>query len=262
MQKVMDKEIKAKYAAGFSGKLLIALLFILSGVLLFVRNMGWITGEQFDLVVAWHSLFIILGLYSMIRRHFIGGSILLLIGAYMLIGNMPWLPVNSQAMIWPFALILIGIVFFFKPHPKDHFRKAREHHQRMWKDKVGNMQEETQQQQFESEDGYLHSENKFGAARHVVLDEQFKGATIYISFGGTILDLRHTHIVPGETYIDVDCSCGGLEIYVPTDWKVVMKCNAFFGGCEDKRWQNGNFDKEGTLVIRGKLSFGGLEIKD
>ena len=255
----MDREMKTSYFAGFSGKLLVALLFILSGVLLFARNIGWITGEQFDLVVAWHSLFIILGLYTMLRSHYIGGTILLLIGVYMLIGNMSWLPVDSQAMVWPFALILVGVLFFFKSRGKGHFMKNHAHHRRMWKQHMDNMEN---QQQFESEDGFLHSENKFGAARHVVLDELFKGATIAISFGGTIIDLRHTHIAPGETYIDIDCSCGGIELYVPTDWKVVIKCNAFFGGCEDKRWQNGNFDRERTLVIRGKLSFGGLEIKD
>ena len=71
------------------------------------------------------------------------------------------------------------------------------------------------------------------------------------SFGGTTIDLRHTHIAPGETYIDLDCSWGGVEIYVPSDWKVVFKCNAFFGGCDDKRWQNGNINKESVLVILG-----------
>ena len=69
-------------------------------------------------------------------------------------------------------------------------------------------------------------------------------------------------IAPGETYIDLDCSWGGVEIYVPSDWTVVFKCNAFFGGCDDKRWQNGNINKESVLVIRGRLSFGGLEVKD
>lgn len=96
----------------------------------------------------------------------------------------------------------------------------------------------------------------------VVLDELFKGAMIRTSFGGTTIDLRHTHIAPGETYIDLDCSWGGVEIYVPSDWTVVFKCNAFFGGCDDKRWQNGNVNKENILVIRGTLSFGGLEVKD
>ena len=65
---------------------------------------------------------------------------------------------------------------------------------------------ESEQQQSESVDGFLRSENVWGAARHVVLDELFKGAMIRTSFGGTTIDLRHTHIAPGETYIDLDCS--------------------------------------------------------
>ena len=97
-----------------------------------------------------------------------------------------------------------------------------------------------EQQQCESVDGFLHSENVWGAARHVVLDELFKGAIVRTSFGGTVIDLRHTHIALGETYIDLDCSWGGVEIYVPSDWKVVFKCNTFFGGCDDKRWHNGD----------------------
>ena len=76
----MEEKQNFPRATGFSGKILIALLFILSGILLFARNMGWITSEVFDLIVSWHSLLILLGIYAMIRRHFIGGIILFLAG--------------------------------------------------------------------------------------------------------------------------------------------------------------------------------------
>lgn len=46
---------------------------------------------------------------------------------------------------------------------------------------------ESEQQQSESVDGFLRSENVWGAARHVVLDELFKGAMIRTSFGGRLL---------------------------------------------------------------------------
>lgn len=263
----MEEKQTFSPARGFSGKILIASLFIISGILLFARNMGWVTQEVFDMVVSWHSLLIIIGIYSMIRRHFIGGIILLLIGVYFLIGGLSWLPENSQAMVWPFALIIAGVLFFFKPRRRGSWahHPASQHRRNFVKMKQGipdmNFENE-QQQQFDSVDGFLRSENVWGAARHVVLDELFKGAEIRTSFGGTTIDLRHTHIAPGETYIDLDCSWGGVEVYVPSDWKVVFKCNAFFGGCDDKRWQNGNVNKEGVLVIRGKISFGGLEVKD
>lgn len=57
----MEEKQKFPTATGFSGKTLIASLFILSGILLFARNMGWITSEVFDMIVSWHSLLIILG---------------------------------------------------------------------------------------------------------------------------------------------------------------------------------------------------------
>ena len=84
----MEEKQNFPRATGFSGKILIALLFILSGILLFARNMGWITSEVFDLIVSRHSLLILLGIYAMIRRHFIGGIILFLAGVYFLIGGL------------------------------------------------------------------------------------------------------------------------------------------------------------------------------
>ena len=94
-----------------SGKALIASLFIISGILLFARNVGWITYDLFNVVVSWHSLLIVLGIYTMTRRHYISGLILTLIGAYFLIGGLSWLPENSQTIVWPVALIVAGILF-------------------------------------------------------------------------------------------------------------------------------------------------------
>lgn len=256
-------EEKQKFPSHASyGKVLIASLFILSGVLLFARNMGWITYELFDILVSWQSLLIIIGVYTMAHRHYIGGGILLLIGAYFLIGGLSWLPENSQAMVWPLALILGGILFLTRNNKKERWIKQHMSEQMRKRHNFPPTPDNVENQQCESENGFLHSNNTFGAVRHVVLDDLFKGASIRTSFGGTTIDLRHTHIAPGETYIDLDCSCGGIELFIPADWKVIIKCNAFFGGCEDKRWQGAKTNQECILVIRGSISFGGLEIKD
>lgn len=269
----MGKELKIQSHTGY-GKILIASLFIISGALLFARNMGWITYELFDILVSWHSLLIILGIYTMMHRHYVGGSILLLAGVYLLIGGLSWLPENSQAMIWPIALILGGILFLVKSRKRERWTN-RHMHGHLNEDIRKHMREhmakghhfnatatDADNQQCESDNGFLRSNNSFGAVRHVVLDEIFKGASIRTSFAGTTIDLRHTHLAPGETYIDLECSFGGIELFIPADWKVVNECNAFIGGCEDKRWQGANVNQESTLVIRGNISIGGLEIKD
>ena len=94
----MEKKQNFPSHAGLSGKALIASLFIISGILLFARNVGWITYDLFSIVVSWNSLLIVLGIYTMTRRHYISGLILTLIGAYFLIGGLSWLPENSQTM--------------------------------------------------------------------------------------------------------------------------------------------------------------------
>ena len=134
----MEEKQKTLSATGFSGKYLVASLFILSGILLFARNMGWITAELFSTIVSWYSLFIILGIYSMIRRHFVGGIILLLIGVYFLLGGLSWLPENSQAMVWPLALIIAGVLLIFKSRrrgPWSHSHMAQ--HRKEWMKRRG-----------------------------------------------------------------------------------------------------------------------------
>lgn len=164
----MEEKQKTLSATGFSGKYLVASLFILSGILLFARNMGWITAELFSTIVSWYSLFIILGIYSMIRCHFVGGIILLLIGVYFLLGGLSWLPENSQAMVWPLALIIAGVLLIFKSRrrgPWSHSHMA--HHRKEWMKRRGlGMNFKEEQQQCESVDGFLHS--KMFGERHVM----------------------------------------------------------------------------------------------
>ena len=78
----MEKKQNFPSHAGLSGKVLVASLFIISGILLFARNVGWMSYEIFDIVVSWHTLLIILGIYTMTHRHYIIGLILTIVGAY------------------------------------------------------------------------------------------------------------------------------------------------------------------------------------
>lgn len=233
-----------------SGKFLVAALFIAAGVLLLARNLGWITYQLFDVLVSWQMLLIVLGIYMMAKRAFIRGLVLFAIGVYFLTPHVGWLPVNVNAILLPVILVAIGLAFIFKSgHGK----------QGPWKDhrKGENMTSA----EYNSADGILRSRNTFSGIRQVVLDEVFRGGTIQNLFGGTAVDLRRTTIPQGETYIDVECTFGGIEIYVPSEWKVVFRCNTCLGGCEDKRPVDGVADQTRLLLIRGDITFGGIIIK-
>lgn len=265
IRKMKDKE-NVEFHRRLSGRFLIALLLVLSGIMMLARNTGWITNEAFDAIVSWQTLLVILGIYSIIHRHYISGLFLLAIGSYLLLGSDLGISKDCQTMVWPVALIVMGILFYIKSRNRHYWIKKHQcRHERLRMRRCSTNAEggnETIKEEYTSEDGYLNTNNVFGGVRHVVLDETFKGANIRTSFGGTTIDLRRTHILPGETYIDIDCNWGGIELYIPSDWKVIFKCNSFFGGYEDKRWQDPSINQELILVIRGNISFGGLEIKD
>ena len=243
------KQKECSSPRGMYGKILVAVLFIAAGGLLLARNMGWITGELYSTLVSWQMLLVVLGVYMMFRRAIIRGLILFAIGAYFLSPHVGWLPVDINTILLPVILIFIGLAFIFKPRKKQrpwggHCRKA-----------------EFANTQYESADGVLRSENTFSGVRQVVLDEVFRGGTIQNTFGGTAIDLRRTTIPEGETYLDIECTVGGIEIYVPSSWKVVFHSNTCLGGCEDKRFGDAVIDQSRVLIIRGDITFGGVEIK-
>lgn len=228
-------------------KSLVALLLILAGMLLLARNMEWISDTWFRLLVSWKMLLVVIGIFTMFRRHYFSGLAFFLIGCCFLLPDFHGFPASVSRLMWPSILILIGLWFFIKrgsgPHSGNRFKTA-------------------ENAQYRSEDGFYRFENKFSGIRQVILDEVFKGAFVRNFFGGAIIDLRHTHLAPGETYIDVHSRFGGVQIYVPFHWKIDVAVNAFVGGCEDKRIPYKTTDPNRVLVIRGNLSFSGIEIKN
>lgn len=121
----------------------------------------------------------------------------------------------------------------------------------------GNIQEET----ISGEDGFVKSDVSFGGAKHIVLDPVFRGADLNASFGSIALDLRKTTLEAEVTYIQVNASFGGLELFVPSYWNVVIEVDATMGGVDDKRFVSSEIDYSHKLVIKGDITFSGLEIK-
>ena len=127
----MEQKTKFKPHTGiYSGKVWTAILLILSGALLFARNMGWITPELFSIIVSWQSLLIVIGIFSMIHRHYLTGILMAVIGGYFMVGGLAWLPQNYEVMIWPLVLILLGAFFLFKSRHRHGFNKVNRHGRR------------------------------------------------------------------------------------------------------------------------------------
>ena len=230
--------------------LVTAAIFIIVGLLFLGRNFGIIDSYLFHILVSWQMLLIVVGVVNLIKRHFFGGVITIAIGAYFLLPEISGIKGEWAGIFWPVLLILVGIMILFKPKRhrfNSHWDKRRP---------------EYAKEIYSSEDGFVVSDNTFGSVQQIVLDPVFKGAQIKNAFGGTVLDLRRSKLEAPRTFIDIDCTFGGVEIYLPSDWNLLTQIDAFIGGCDDKRYNSSvEIDKEHILVVRGKVSFGGIEFK-
>ena len=237
---------KNKKSIAFSHYYL-GILFILAGVLIMGKNAGYVDEQTYSILMSWPMIPILIGFHSLLRQHIISGLILIAFGFYFIIPLITW--INLTPAFWPILLIGGGIIFIFTPkiarRNKDRFKATA-----------------SANNSYTNNDGFVYSECLLGGAQQIVTEEVFKGAVIKNTLSGTVLDLRRTILSENETYIDVNCNFGGIEIYIPSNWNVRIEINPFLGGCEDTRILHSTLDMEHTLIIRGNISFGGIEIKN
>ncbi|MDL2231291.1 cell wall-active antibiotics response protein [Porphyromonadaceae bacterium OttesenSCG-928-L07] len=238
-----------------------AIIFILVGLLFIGRNLGIVDPYLFRIIISWQSLLIVIGLVQLSRRNIVGGAIVLAVGVFFLLPKIGHFSLGWEHVWWPLIFVFVGVVLLLKliPPLNKNCHHPHHHHPHPGRHPHHPCEEEVV---YESTDGFASSDNSFGVIRQIILDPVFKGAKIKNRFGSTVLDLRRTNLEATDTYIDVDCSFGGVEIYVPENWTVKIEINPVFGGCDDKRYNAGvEPDHVHRLIIRGKITFSGLEVK-
>ena len=248
MEIIQNKNNKTRHQR--SNGIMAAVVLIVVGLIFLGRNLGYVETYLFRILISWQMLLIVMGLWSIIKRQYSGGLILLAVGAFFLIPRIVgWVDGGWIRTYWPILLIAIGVILIV--------RKILPQGTKSYDDR------NSFKEDYYAESGYLRSNSMFGSAKHIILDPVFKGASIKNSFAGTIIDFRGTKLDADKTYIDVDCLCGGVEIHAPSNWHIVSELKPMFGGYDDKRFKEGvEIDFSHKLIIRGNLTFSGLEVKN
>ena len=207
-----------------------------------------------DWLFSWEMLLIAFGMFVGLRHNFRGPGwlILVLIGSIFLLNDI-FPEFTFRRYMWPVAVIIVGLFIILRPR-------------RGWKLNPNKKTEGASDSVFTedtdySKEDFVDSTSIFGGAKKIVISKNFKGGDLVNIFGGTELDLSQADFT-GVAVIELTTIFGGTKMLVPSNWSVRSEAVTIFGGIEDKRrMQTITDNPDKTLVIRGTVIFGGIEIK-
>ena len=227
-------------------------------------------------------------------RRVLLGVFFVLIGAYLLLRNLGWLPYFFPDYIFSFGTLFIlsglfalgnrqnkapGIVlialgtWILLPQIFDISRREMWNFWPLILVLIGltfiiRRKSEPYSQPFASETGtasmdFIDEVAVFGGGQRTIFSNNFQGGRITSVFGGLELDLMNANLSEGQNVIDVFTVFGGSTLVVPADWQVKVEVFALFGGFNDKRGYAPDpllYNRK-ELYIRGFVMFGGGEVK-
>ena len=221
---------------GNQGSFMGVVLIIIGGLFLLNTFTDWNFG--YLLADWWPLIFIVIAIIKFQNQERGGGLMFLIIGGVFLLFTNDIIGWYMIGRLWPLILVFIGLSLIFKG------RNSR------W----GFVNNATYDNDF------IQSNAIFSGASHAITSQNFKGGETMALFGGVELDMRDAKLSPDGCKLNATAIFGGIEITVPSDWKVVANGTPILGGIENKsRGQSDETDK--VIELQCTVAFGGIEIK-
>jgi len=237
------ENFNSRHYHSHDGKLVTGALLIFIGILILLGNLDFIDTNISYYIFSWKSLLIFLGIVFLgTKTNKTPGYILMGIGVFF------WLPsffdynISLHDVFWPLLLIGLGLLLINRQrplvaHPSDNSEKKS------------------------GPNGYLDDVSIFGGGIKIIQSKSFKGGNVTAIFGGSEFDLRQVEMVSDFAVIDVFTLFGGTKFVIPEGWNVKSDAISILGSLSDKRVINSNLPNDKTLIIKGLVMLGGVEIK-
>jgi len=199
---------------------------------------------------SWKTLLIAIGVIFGINRKFegIGWLVMILIGTFFLIDDIPGFPYDVDRYAFPVGIIVVGAFIVGRAL----LGSSRETSKSVSGDGLISLDE--------GGEDFFELTTVFGGTKKRVFSKKFRGGETTCIFGGTDLDLSQADI-EGPVVIDVVQLFGGVKLIVPANWEVKSEITAILGGFDDKRSTPQALNPGKKLIITGFVMFGGVDIK-
>lgn len=223
----------------FSAHLVFGLVVIAVGVLFTLENLDILDGGAY-IERYWPAGLIAIGAAKMIESRLrgsglFGGALFAGVGTWLLLDNLRLIEA-SFLDFWPLLLVIVGAVIVWQGLQTTVVRPATA-----------------------DQDSVISAVAVLSGVNRGSNSSNFRGGELTAFMGACEIDLRQAAI-NGEAVIDVFAMWGGIEIRVPENWRVIGRVTPLLGGFDDET-RAGKNETAHTLVVRGIVVMGGIEIK-
>jgi predicted membrane protein len=225
-----------------SGRLIVGIALMALGALWTLDNLG--LAQAGEVLRWWPVLPLAVGLMKLtgvgMEKQVPFGAFLAIIGGLLLLGELDFVHVGF-GIIFPLLFIFMGVQLTMR---------AMRGSERV----VATGPADT--------DDYVNSFAAMGGLTRRNDSQAFRGGELSAVMGGIQLDLSNAKPADGRAVVEVLAIWGGIEIRVPEDWRVEIEATPVMGGVECNARLAPGVEPVGTLVVRGFVLMGGVEIKN
>jgi hypothetical protein len=232
-----------EHRSPLTGRLLFGFAVIALGVLFTLDNLGML--EAGEILRWWPLLLVAYGLTRLTgiscRQSTVPGVIFTLAGALLLLHEFGLVHVDPWDF-WPVVLVVVGGSMV-----AGTLRRTRG--------------TEAPAAPGAGDDSTFSTFVMWSGIERKVGSPDFRGGDVTAIMGGAEIDLRQAKMPVGRAIVDVTVMWGGVDLFVPTDWKVTVEALPLLAGIEDATRAPAG-EVRGHLVVKGVVLMGGVEIKN
>jgi hypothetical protein len=100
----------------------------------------------------------------------------------------------------------------------------------------------------------------FGAISRTLAADSLETARLSCNFGAMEIFFNHAELSPNGAELDISCSFGGIQLFIPRHWRVINKMNCALAGVDIKSFSV-PAENAPRLTLNGSVSLGGVEVK-
>lgn len=250
---------------------------LIPGAVVLILGVGFLLGNFGLLKVPiwnlWPLFLVVIGLAKILQGTVPGliwGAAFSVYGGGLLLDAFGHLPFEGWRL-WPVFVVAVGFQLMWAAGRHPERRRCRhwdgtnvEEWKKSLQQSIG---EEAHPNPAEAEpfvaEQWIHVAAVFHEEKRRILSASVAHIEALAVFGSIQLDLRAMGVPDHPVSIDANAVFGGIEIFIPSTWEVVIKGAGIFGAYQDETLPPVVSEGErGRLILRGVSVFGGVSVKN